>query len=65
LRWRFLHGEEINKEISYNLPSLVCELKELEYDDRRGAIDFETLGSKLNGFGYHNAYAGGWCRKGR
>lgn len=65
LRWRFLHGEVINKEISYKLPSLVCELKELDYDDRIGAIDFETFGSKLNGFGDHNAYAGGWCRKDR
>jgi len=65
LRWRFVNGEIINKEISYKLPSLVSELRELEYDDKIGVIDFETYGSKLNGFGDHNAYAGGWCRKGK
>jgi hypothetical protein len=65
LRWRFVNGEILNKEISYKLPSLISELKELEYDDKIGVIDFETFGSKLNGFGDHNAYAGGWCRKGK
>lgn len=65
LKCRYLHGKIINKEMTYNLPSLISELRDLEYDDKIGVIDFETFGSKLNGFGDHNAYAGGWCRKDR
>lgn len=61
LSYVYENGNVIKKEASYNYPNFRVAEIDLKFNDKIGAIDFETFGSRTDGLGLHNVYAAGWA----